>query len=204
MMPASLPRPLLLASASPIRAALLRQAGLAVEVQPARVDEDAIRAALLADQAGPRDIADALAEAKASRVANRNPDRLVLGADQILALDDDILTKAATPDEAVATLLRLSGRTHDLVSAAVACLDGRPAWRAVGAARVTFHRLSADEAGTHVERHWDDIRHSVGCYRIEAEGLRLIAAVEGSYFDVLGLPLIPLLTWLRERGDITA
>lgn len=198
------PRPLLLASASPIRAALLRQAGLDIQVRPAAVDEDAMRAALLAEGTPPRDLADALAELKALRVAARHPDRMVLGADQILALDDDILTKADTPVQAIATLTRLSGRPHRLFSAAVVCFEGRPVWRAVGEARVSFHRLTEAEIAAYVARYWDDIRHSVGCYRIEAEGIRLISAVTGSHFDVLGLPLIPLLTWLRDRGDITA
>lgn len=197
-----MPPRIILASASEIRAALLRNAGLEVEIRPARIDEPAIRAALEAEGVGPRDQADALAEAKAKKISDRAPDALVLGCDQILDLNGHALAKPETPDEACAQLAALSGRTHSLLSAAVAFQGGKPLWRHVGTARLTMHRLSDSYIEDYVARNWDSIRHSVGCYKLEEEGVRLMSEIEGSHFTILGLPLIELLDWLAVRGDI--
>jgi septum formation protein len=195
---------LILASTSETRALMLRQAGIVFEAVPPRVDEDAMRAALAAEEAAPRDQADALAEAKAVKVAKRNPAATVLGADQILSLDGDVFAKPATEAEAVIQLTQLAGKTHHLWSAAVVCMDGRPVWRHVSEARLTMHPLSGEEIAAYVAREWSAIRHSVGAYRIEEAGIRLMSRIEGDHFTILGLPLIPLLTWLRLRGDISA
>ncbi|MEJ2022313.1 MAG: Maf family protein, partial [Maritimibacter sp.] len=133
-----MPKPVILASGSEIRATLLRNAGIAFEVIPAKVDEDAIRAGLDAEGASPQDVADTLAEYKARRVSGRNPEALVLGCDQIAALKGDILSKPETPDEAKAQLMRLSGQTHKLLSAAVLYEAGEPIWRHVGVVRLTM------------------------------------------------------------------
>lgn len=195
---------LILASGSQIRAALLRNAGLAIETQPARVDEEAIRAALQAEGAGPRDIADALAEAKAAKVSARHPGTMVLGADQVLEFEGRLFSKPESIEEARAQLSDLRGRTHRLLSAAVAFRDGEPLWRHVGTVRLTMRSFSDDYLDAYLARNWDGVRHSVGAYKLEEEGVRLMARIEGDYFNVLGLPLLELLTWLSVRGDIAS
>lgn len=196
-----MPSPLILASASAIRATLLRGAGLEVEVIPAHVDEAALRAALAAEGASPRDLADALAELKASRISRRHPGALVLGADQVLDLAGTVMVKPETPADAIAQLGALSGRSHRLLSALVVCQGGVPLWRHVGQARLTMHPLPAAEIEHYVATQWDSIRHAVGCYKLEEQGVRFFSAIEGDYFTVLGLPLIEFLTWLRARGE---
>lgn len=194
--------PLVLASGSEIRAQLLRNAGLSPEIRPARIDEDAIRASLAADGATPRDLADALAGMKARRVSDRCPGALVLGCDQILDCGGTAFAKPADPEEAITQLRALRGRTHRLLSAAVIYRAGEPLWRHVGEARLTMREISDGYLDDYVERNWESIRHSVGCYKLEAEGVRLFSRIEGDYFTILGLPLIELLTWLAIRGDI--
>ncbi len=197
-----MPLPLLLASASETRAAMLRAAGLAPQVLPARIDEEAIRAALEAEGASPRDLADALAEMKARKLSDKHPEALVLGADQVLELKGEVFAKPETPDAARAQLRALSGKTHRLLSAAVIYRASKPEWRHVGEARLTMHDLSDAFIDAYVTRNWDSIRHSVGCYQIEKEGVCLMSRVEGDHFTILGLPLIPLLSWLRLRGEM--
>ena len=193
---------LILASASEIRAQLLRNAGLVVTVQPARIDEDAIRASLAAESVPPRNLADTLAEMKALKISATNPAPLVLGCDQVLALDNRLFSKPENPDDARTQLAALSGNTHRLFSAAVVVQGGKALWRHVGVVRLTMHSLSKALIDDYVDANWDSIRHAVGCYKLEEEGVQLFADIEGDYFDVLGLPLIPLLSWLRLRGDL--
>ena len=194
---------IILASASEIRASLLRNAGLSVDVLPARIDEDTIRRALEAEGATPRDLADALAEMKAVKISARAPGVLVLGADQILELKGAVLSKPETPQDARDQLAALSGRTHRLLSALVALRDGAPLWRHVAEVRLSMHPLSPEFIDSYVERNWDSIRHSVGCYKLEEEGVRLFSKIEGDYFAVLGLPMIEFLNWLRVRGELS-
>lgn len=191
-----------LASTSPIRLQMLRAAGLEVEAVSPRVDETTVRDALLAEGAHPRDIADALAEMKARKVAEKRPDDLVLGCDQVLELDRKILSKPETPDEARDHLRQLRGRSHKLLSAIVAYENAEPVWRHVAEARLTMHQISDSYLDDYVSRNWDSIRHSVGCYKIEEEGVRLFSAISGDHFTILGLPLLPLLAWLGTRGMI--
>ncbi|WP_300518458.1 Maf family protein [Aliiroseovarius sp.] len=193
---------IILASASEIRAQLLKNAGIAVEVKPARVDEEMIRRALEADGAGPRDVADALAEAKALKISRKTPVSLVLGCDQVADVDRDILSKPESPEEAIAQLTRLSGQTHRLLSAAVICHDGKPIWRHVGTVRLTMRELSPGYVTDYVHRNWDSIRWAVGAYKLEEEGIRLFSRIDGDYFNVLGLPLMEIISYLITRKDL--
>lgn len=193
---------LVLASRSETRLRLLRDAGLHVEAVPARVDEDALRDALAAEGARVRDMADALAEAKARKVGGRRPEALVLGCDQTAELDGACLTKCESPEAARALLSRLSGTSHRLHAAAVICEDGRPVWRHVESVRMHVRPLSETYIAKYVDRNWDQVRHAVGAYQVEAEGARLFTRIEGDFFAVLGLPLLPLLSYLATRGII--
>ena len=197
-----MPHRLVLASASEIRATLLQNAGLTFDVKPARIDEEAIRASLEAEQATPRDVADALAEYKAMRGSHADPDALVLGCDQIAEIGGHVLAKPETPDTARAQLRALSGKTHKLLSAAVVYHAGQPKWRHVGVVRMSVRELSDSYIEDYVARNWDSIRHSVGAYKLEEEGVRLFSRVEGDYFHVLGLPLTELLSFLIDTGEV--
>ncbi|MEO5615232.1 MAG: Maf family nucleotide pyrophosphatase [Cypionkella sp.] len=196
-------RPLLLASVSPIRLQLLRNAGLEVSAQPARIDEDAIRQALQADAAPPREIADALAEMKARKLAEKNPDALVLGCDQILAFKGRVFGKPETPDEARSQLTEFRDQTHQLISALVLYDGGKPIWRHMSEAKLTMLPLSDSYLDDYVTRNWHSLRQSVGAYKLEEEGIRLFSTIEGDYFSILGLPLLPLLGYLGTRGFIS-
>lgn len=193
---------LVLASTSPTRLHLLRAAGLTVEATPPRVDEASARDALLAEGAKPRDIADVLAEMKARKVSEKRPGDTVLGCDQILAFEDEVFSKPATIEDARAQLLRLRGKTHRLQSAIVAYENAEPVWRHVAEARLTMHHFSDSYLDAYLTRNWDSVRHSVGAYKIEEEGVRLFSAITGDHFTILGLPLLPLLAWLGTRGMI--
>lgn len=195
---------LILASTSPIRLHLLRAAGVPVTAQAARIDEQAIRDALLAEGAGPRDIADTLAEMKARKVAERNAQDWVLGCDQILDCDGQMLSKAETAEQALAHLQFLRGRSHRLLSAAVLYERGQPVWRHVATARLTMRQVSDAYLSDYVARNWPGIGQSVGAYKLEEEGVRLFSAIEGDSFTVLGLPLLPILGYLGERGIIAS
>lgn len=198
----NMPNRFILASGSQIRATLLRNAGLAIEVLPARIDETAIKAALAAEAAKPRDVADTLAEYKARRVANANPDALVLGCDQVAELRGKILSKPATPEDARQQLALLSGKTHHLLSAVVIYAQAEPVWRHIGVVRMTMRDLSPGYIDDYVSRNWESVRHAVGGYKLEEEGVRLFSLIDGDYFHVLGLPLTELLSYLIEKGEI--
>jgi len=197
-------RQLVLASRSPSRARLLRDAGVPFEVVPAGVDEAAVKAALAAEAAPPRDVADALAEMKAGRGATRWPDALALGADQVLACDGRLFDKPATLADAAENLSALRGRRHELLSAAVVVEDGRPVWRHVGRVRLTMRPFSDAFLEDYLAAEGDGVLETVGAYRLEGRGAQLFSHVDGDYFAVLGLPLLELLDFLRGRGVVAS
>ncbi len=193
---------IVLASGSEIRQKLLQGANVNFKVAVARVDEAAIMASLLADTVPPRDIADALADAKARKISQRHPGALVIGCDQVLEIEGRLLTKPETEQDAMAQLQLLSGQTHRLFSAVVIYQNGTPNWRFVGTVKIHMRATSDNYLTGYLDRNWQSIRHSVGCYKLEEEGSRLISKVEGDYFTVLGLPLLEILTYLTDIGEL--
>jgi len=194
---------LVLASASSSRAALLKAAGVAFEVRPAHVDEDALKESLLAEGAAPRAIADALAELKAIRVSAGRPGALVLGADQVLDLEGALVSKSESLDAAGDLLRRLRGHSHKLITAAVLARDGVPIWRHVSHASLTMRDFSDAFLADYLAQEGEGLLSGVGCYRLEGRGLQLFSRIDGDYFSILGLPMLPLLTALRRQGIIT-
>ena len=192
---------LVLASGSRIRATLLANARLDFTVDPATVDERAVEAPLLEAGFPPEDIAQVLAEAKALDVAGRRPQDLVIGADQVLGLGNARFTKPADMEAARRQLLDLSGKTHELHSAVVLARGDEVLWRHVSTARLTMRALSPAEIGRYLALAGDAVLSSVGCYQLENVGVRLFERIEGDYFTILGLPLLPLLGELRVLGE---
>ena len=190
-----------LASTSAIRQAVLKGAGLEFEAVSPGVDEDSIKASLMAEGVSPRDIADALAEAKAVKVSRRRPG-LVIGADQTLDLDGRLYDKAATVDEARERLREMRGKTHKLHCGMVVARDGTPIWREVVTTTLRMRPFTDDYLEGYLQRNAPGILSSVGCYQLEGEGVQLFDRIEGDYFAILGLSLIPLLDLLRRHGAV--
>lgn len=193
---------IILASGSPFRLAMLKNAGIDVEAVPAKVDERALEAPLKDSGASPEDVAAILAEAKATEVSERLPGALILGCDQTLSLGDEVFHKPTDMEGARRHLLALSGKTHQLNSAAVLVRDGAVLWRHVGVANLTMRKLDPAFIGRHLARVGAKALSSVGAYQIEGEGIQLFEKVEGDHFTIVGLPLLPLLTELRSLGAI--
>ena len=193
---------IILASNSTIRQTLLRNAGVGFTAIAARVDEQTVRDALLAESAPPRDIADALAELKALKLSNTHPEALVIGCDQVLAHEGRLLSKPTSPQEALQQLTQMRGSAHHLISAVVVCEAGKPLWRHIGVVKMQMRDVSDTYLDGYIARNWDSIRHSVGAYKLEEEGVRLFTHITGDYFHVLGLPLLELLGFLTLKGEL--
>jgi septum formation protein len=194
---------IILASASPSRAALLNAAGLDVEIDPADVDEGAIRTALEGgDGVRPSDVAEVLARVKAERVSARAGDALVIGADQLLELEGRIFEKPPDMKAARQSLLALRGRTHHLHSCVAVARSGETVWSHTASAHMTMRDLTPEFIGNYLAQAGDKVLSSVGAYQLEALGVHLFEEVEGDYFTILGLPLLPLLAYLRGQGAI--
>ena len=199
----SSPEPIILASKSAARTAVLKGAGVAFETAVAGVDEEAVKTGLLADGASPRDIADALAELKAVKISRNRPG-LVIGADQTLEFEGGLYDKAETLEAARARLKLLRGKPHRLHSAVVVARDGAPIWRELDTATLTMRAFSDDFLETYLETEGEAALGSVGCYRLEGPGAQLFSKIEGDYFAILGLPLLGLLDLLRRHGAVAA
>ncbi len=193
--------PLILASQSATRVGILRNAGLAFEAVPSAVDERDLEAGLAA-ATSPGDLALALAEAKASAVAASRREAIVIGADQTLDAEGARWHKPSSRAEARDQLLALSGRTHHLRSAVAGIRDGAVRWRHIEAAALTMRTFGPAEVDAYLDRVGERALSSVGAYQIEGPGIRLFERIDGDYFTILGLPLLPLLAWLRREGAL--
>ena len=190
---------LVLASTSAARVAMMKAAGLQFEAEAPGVDEAGPKAKLLAEGATPQKVAEMLAAMKAIAVSKRRAG-LVIGADQTLDLDGELVDKAASVDELRERLLQMRGRRHRLHSAVVAAENGRPLWRTTDTAGLSMRVFSPDFLEGYLARNGEDMLASVGGYRLEGEGIQLFDEVRGDYFTILGMPLLPLLEFLREKG----
>jgi septum formation protein len=194
--------PLILASKSPFRASLLKNAGLTFGTENADIDERVVEAPLYRSGATPEDVAIVLAEAKALAVSEKNPDAIIIGCDQTLSLGDEIFHKPADLDEAGKNLLKLSGKTHQLNSGIVLVKNGETIWRHVSIAYMTMRALQPAFIGRYLGRVGDVALSSVGAYQVEGEGIQLFEKIDGDYFTIIGLPLLPLLQKLRDESLI--
>lgn len=189
---------LILASASASRQMLMRNAGLTFSSIPAQIDERAIDTKLEQDGATPEVIALELAKAKAIAVSLLHPEAFVIGSDQTMSLGDRIYHKAKDMAQAHANVLSLSGKTHRLNCGVALAKNGAVIWDTVSIAKMTVRELSADYVSRYLERSGSQVLSSVGAYQLEGEGIQLFSSIEGDYFTILGLPLLPLLAQLRE------
>ncbi len=193
--------PLVLGSGSPSRAALLKAAGLVFDIDPAGIDESAIRLVVTRDHgATASDIADVLARAKAETVSERNPGALVIGADQVLACGDDLFEKPQSMEDARRTLLALQGKTHQLHASVALAREGNVTWAHTETAHLTMRTLTPEEIGRYLGEAGEKVFSSVGAYQLEGLGVHLFEAIKGDYFTILGLPMLALLERLRLEG----
>lgn len=193
---------LILASSSASRQMLMRNAGLVFSAIPADIDERAIDERLEKDGASPLEVALQLAQAKALAVSEAHPSAIVLGCDQTMSLAGRVYHKPKDLEEAHAHLMSLSGKTHRLNSAAVLVKGGEMIWQTVTNADLTVRELTAEFVTRHLQSVGKKALTSVGAYQLEGEGIQLFTSIEGDYFTILGLPLLPLLEKLRELGVI--
>ncbi len=194
-----------LGSGSAGRRMLLENAGLSFEVMPARVDEDAVKERFLNEHGSEAlpELADALAAEKALEVSRRT-DLPVLGGDQILVLKGELFNKPRDMEEARKNLKRLRGRTHHLVSALAVAEKGEIVWTYRDTAAMTMRAFSDAFLERYLATVGEKALSSVGCYQVEGPGIQLFEKIEGDYFTIVGLPLVPFLHWLRERGLLPA
>ena len=193
-------RHLVLASQAAVRAAMLRAAGLSFAVQPARVDEGAVKEAMRAEDPDGRETARALASLKARRVSAGAPGAFVIGADQLLVCGEEWFDKPVDVDDARGQLKRLRGRSHTLVTAVSMARDGAEIWGDVACPELTMRPFSDAFLERYLERAGEGILACVGSYEAEGLGAQLLAEIKGDWFAVLGMPLMPLLAFLREHG----
>ncbi|MDG1216697.1 MAG: Maf family nucleotide pyrophosphatase [Amylibacter sp.] len=190
---------IILASESKIRSKLLLQAEVNFQSIAAKIDEDTIKESLKNEDAKPKDISDALAEYKAIRVANNFPTDIIIGCDQILVCNNEIISKARTLNEAKETLKLLRGKSHQLLSSAVIYDNNKPVWRTTSRAQLFMRDFTDEYLEYYIKTSGTDILSSVGCYLLENNGVNLFNRIQGDYFTVLGFPLLEVLDFLRKR-----
>ncbi|MFM9865764.1 MAG: Maf family protein [Micropepsaceae bacterium] len=195
---------IVLASGSATRQRLLRAAGIEFSVDVAHVDEASVIESLVAEKAPPRDVADLLAELKATKVSARHPQGFVIGADQVLSVGAELFRKPETVAGAREQLRRLRGKTHVLSSAVCVAREGSVVWRVVQEARLTMRDFSDAFLESYLADAGEDILGSVGAYHVEGLGIQLFSKIDGDTFTILGLPLVPLLDFLRTHGMLKA
>ena len=191
---------LILASKSPYRAQMLKNAGLTIECVGAKIDERSVEKPLIEADMLLADIAEVLAIAKAEEVAARYPGDLIIGSDQVLALGDEMLHKPEDMEAARRSLLALSGKTHELHSAVVLYREGQMIWTHVETTTIKFRQLTPQFVGRHLASVGQKALTSVGAYQVEGEGIQLIEKIDGDFFSIIGMPLLPLLSELRQIG----
>ncbi len=189
---------IILASGSASRAALLRGAGVEVDLMPSRVDEDTAKAAMRAENVSPHEQAMRLAELKALKVSSAETG-LVIGGDQMMSCEDMVFDKPPTLEAAKKTLTELQGRSHHLETATVIGENGQIVWRHLERPKLTMRALGEADIDAYLGHVGEDVLSTVGAYKLEADGIRLFSAIEGDYFAILGLPLLPVLDYLRTR-----
>ena len=190
---------IILASESQIRKKLLLQAEVNFQSIAAKIDEDTIKESLKNEGAKPKDISDALAEYKEIRVANNFPTDIIIGCDQILVCNNEIISKARTLNEAKETLKLLRGKSHQLLSSAVIYDNNKPVWRTTSRAQLFMRDFTDEYLEYYIKTSGTDILSSVGCYLLENNGVNLFNRIQGDYFTVLGFPLLEVLDFLRKR-----
>ncbi len=194
----------ILASASASRAAVLRNAGVAIECKPADIDEDAVKAGFRRDGRSAADVATSLAEMKAQRVGGDHAGRFVIGADQMLQCGGAWFDKPVDLDHARGHLRALRGKTHELFAAICVVRDGVCVWRHLDSARMTMRPFDDDFLDAYIDAVGAAACESVGAYQLEGLGARLFSRIEGDYFTILGLPLLPLLGFLAGHGVVAS
>ena len=194
---------LVLASQSRSRRELLQAAGMVFTTQPAHIDEAGVKQSARAEGTGVADVAILLAELKATRISARMPDALVIGADQILVCDDIWFDKPASLEQAREHLLFLRGKTHLLVTSVICMRDGNRLWHHVAEPRLTMRSFSDAFLADYLAGEGDAVMETVGAYRLEGLGVHLFDRIDGEFSAILGLPLLPLLGFLRQHGVLT-
>ena len=195
--------PLILASGSKSRARILEAAGLAFIVEPPGLDEAVMRQAVSGERSlSPHDVAEVLARAKAEAVSDLARQAYVIGGDQVLALGETVFSKPDSMEAARRQLLDLRGKTHTLHTAVAVATNGETIWAETTIATLTMRKLSPEFIGRYLAAAGDEVLNSVGAYQLELLGVQLFEKIDGDYFSILGLPLIPLLDTLRREGVI--
>ena len=194
--------PIILASKSTVRGQLLQNAGIPFTAVPGRVDEETIKSSLMAEKISPRDIVDYLAEEKARKISQKHSEAIVIGADQIMWHDKELIGKPKSPEDLRLRLQKFSGTTHDIYTGAVIYQNGQPQWRHVERVKMNCRELSPEFIDDYVLTNWTDVQFCAGGYMIESTGIRLFSHIQGDYFSILGLPITAVINYLSLRGII--